>query len=41
MALEKPVQSAFGLGVVLLGLPVYQLVFTRHKRRPVQDLDLT
>ena len=35
MALDKPGQSAVGLGVVLLGLPVYQLVFTRHKRHSV------
>jgi APA family basic amino acid/polyamine antiporter len=41
MALDKPGQSAIGLGVVLLGLPVYQLVFTRLKGRPVQDFDLT
>jgi APA family basic amino acid/polyamine antiporter len=41
MALDKPGQSAVGLGVVLLGLPVYQLVFTRHKRRPAQDFDAT
>jgi APA family basic amino acid/polyamine antiporter len=41
MALDKPGQSAVGLGVMLLGLPVYQLVFTRHKRRPAQDFDLT
>jgi APA family basic amino acid/polyamine antiporter len=39
MALDKPGQSAVGLGVVLVGLPVYQLVFTRQKQRSAQDFD--
>jgi APA family basic amino acid/polyamine antiporter len=41
MAMDKPIQSAIGLGVVLLGLPAYQLAFIRLKPRPSQDFDLT
>ena len=35
MTIDKPIQCGIGLGVVLLGLPVYQLVFTRLARRDV------
>jgi APA family basic amino acid/polyamine antiporter len=35
MALDKPWQSLTGLGVVLLGLPVYALAFARRPAGPV------
>ena len=33
MAIDKPIQCGIGLVVVLLGLPVYQIVFTRLASR--------
>jgi hypothetical protein len=41
MAMDKPGHSAIGLGVVLLGLPVYQLVFNRQQARRLQNLDVS
>ena len=35
MAVDQPMQCGIGLGVVLLGVPVYQLVFARHATRDV------
>jgi hypothetical protein len=33
MIMGKPRESVIGLGVVLLGLPVYHIVFTNLKHR--------